>query len=116
MKPRIRMFTHIRPDMEFIEGETIENKVRRIVESKEPISDSAPMIYTNRKDGVIAAYNIRTDRWEIAQNAMDKVNAAKSNSYWKPKDVEKRIEKETGTHVANQSETNERAGSLDGVA
>ena len=23
------------------------------------------------------AYNVRTDRWDIAENAMDKVNAAK---------------------------------------
>lgn len=56
------------------EGETIENKVRRIVDNKEPINDGAPIIYTMKADGVIKAYNIRTDRWEIAQDAMDAVN------------------------------------------
>ena len=30
------------------EGETIEMKVRRITESKEPITDGAPVIYTDR--------------------------------------------------------------------
>ena len=33
-------------------GESIENKVRRITENNEPITDGAPIIYTNRDDGV----------------------------------------------------------------
>ena len=59
---------------EFQDGESIENKVRRITENNEPITDGAPIIYTNRDDGVLPAYNIRTDRWDIAQEAMDRVN------------------------------------------
>jgi hypothetical protein len=55
------------------EGETIEAKIRRIVNNKEPISDGAPLIYTNRKDGVLPEYDIKTDRFEIAVDAMDKV-------------------------------------------
>lgn len=69
---------------EFQDGESIENKVRRITENNEPITDGAPIIYTNRDDGVLPAYNIRTDRWEIAQQAMDAVNQAnlaKSKNY-----------------------------------
>ena len=61
---------------EYQDGESIENKVRRITENNEPITDGAPIIYTNREDGVLPAYNIRTDRWEIAQQAMDAVNQA----------------------------------------
>lgn len=67
-------------------GETIEAKVRRITENNEPITDGAPIIYTNRDDGVLPAYNIRTDRWEVAQAAMDAVNQAnlaKSKNYGK---------------------------------
>lgn len=59
------------------EGETIETKVNRIVNNKEPIKDGAPLIYTDRKEGVKAEMNIRTDRWELAIDAMDKVNADK---------------------------------------
>lgn len=59
------------------EGETIETKCARITQTKEPISDGAPIIYTEKKDGVRPEYDIRTDRWDIAQEAMDKVNAAK---------------------------------------
>ena len=46
-------------------------------ESKEPITDGAPLIYTERKEGVIPAYDVRTDRFEIAVEAMGKV--VKSN-------------------------------------
>ena len=59
------------------EGEYIEKKVRRITENGEPIEDGAPIIYTERKDGVNPAYNIRTDRWEIAQDAMEQVGKNK---------------------------------------
>jgi len=55
-------------------GETIEKKIRRIVNNKEPITDGAPLIYTERSKGVEAQYNIRTDRFEIAVEAMDKVS------------------------------------------
>lgn len=71
---------------EFQDGESIEAKVKRITENNEPITDGAPIIYTNRDDGVLPAYNIRTDRWEVAQAAMDavnQVNLAKSKNYGK---------------------------------
>ncbi len=59
--------------VEKLEGEPIELKIERIVSNKEPISDGAPSIFTERKDGVVSAYNIRTDRFEVAADAMDKV-------------------------------------------
>lgn len=55
------------------EGETIENKIRRITNNEEPITDGAPLVYTDRKDGVRPEHDIRTDRFEIAVEAMDKV-------------------------------------------
>ena len=76
----------IKTNYEYQLGETIEAKVRRITENNEPITDGAPIIYTNRDDGVLPAYNIRTDRWDIAQQAMDAVNQAnlaKSKNYGK---------------------------------
>lgn len=59
------------------EGERIEEKMDRIVNNNEPISDGAPIIYTERKDGVMPEYDIRADKWDIAIDAMDKV--AESN-------------------------------------
>lgn len=54
-------------------GETIEQKIQRITNNKEPIKDGAPLVYTKRGDGVLAGMDIRTDRWEIAIEAMDKI-------------------------------------------
>ncbi len=62
---------------ETLEGETIENKIERIVQNKEPITDGAPEIYTERANGVIEGYNIRTCRWEVAAEAMDLVQKSK---------------------------------------
>lgn len=53
-------------------AESLECKVRRILASKESIKDGAPIIYTDRKDGVLPQYDIRTDRMEIAVDAMTK--------------------------------------------
>lgn len=57
-------------------GETIEEKVERIVSNKEPIRDGAEMAYTERKDGARPEYDIRTDRFDIAVVAMDKVDGS----------------------------------------
>lgn len=58
---------------ESVEGETIETKIERIVNNKEPIKDGAPLIYTERKNGVERAFDIRTDRFEVAIEATDKI-------------------------------------------
>jgi len=54
-------------------GETIEQKIERIVNNKEPIKDGAPLLYTERGEGIKASTNIRTDRFEIAVEASDKI-------------------------------------------
>lgn len=63
--------------LEEYSGETIEQKVERVTTNKEPITDGAPIVYTEKAAGVQPEYNIRTDKWEIAQTAMDSVNASK---------------------------------------
>lgn len=59
-------------------GESIEAKMRRVTENNEPIDAGAPEIFTDRKDGVIAAYDIRTDRFTLALDAMDKVSKSRT--------------------------------------
>jgi len=81
--------------VECVEGEPIEHKIERIVSNKEPITDGAPSIFTERKEGVISAYNIRTDRWEIASDAMDKV----SGSVQAKRDAKAAVKTETETKV-----------------
>lgn len=69
-------------------GESIETKCARILQDKEPITDTAPIIYTAKEDGVLPAYNIRTDRFDIAMDAYDKITrtAAKKEIAPKPED------------------------------
>ena len=54
-------------------GETIEEKVNKILTQNEAITDGAQLNYTERKDGVKAEYDIRTDRFEHAIDAMERV-------------------------------------------
>ena len=58
---------------EGFEAESLEDKVRRVTETNEPVEAISPMIYTERKDGVKPEYNIRADKWDIAQSAMDTI-------------------------------------------
>lgn len=85
-------------------GETIEQKVERVTTNKEPIKDGAPLIFTERKDGVQPEYDVRTDRFEVAVDAMDKVtksHLAKRQS---------RIEKLQDNTPAAQAASNKNNG------
>lgn len=71
--------------IEIYEGESIETKCARILQDKEPITDTAPIIYTAKEDGVLPAYNIRTDRFDIAMDAYDKITRASAKKETTPK-------------------------------
>ena len=91
MKRTKRTLKNTMHELEPYEGETIETKVRRVTQQGEPISDGAPIIFTEKKDGVLPQFDIRTDRWDIALMAMDAVNrakTAKSKSYGEQKKEE----------------------------
>ena len=65
------------------EGETIEQYIERITNTNEGIEATAPVIWTERKDGVIPSYDIRTDRFDVAiehQDAASRNHAAKRQS------------------------------------
>lgn len=71
------------------EGETIEQKVERIMSTEGAITETAPLIYTERKQGVVPDYNIRTDKMEYAVEAMGngaKAQLAKRAELLKPKE------------------------------
>lgn len=53
------------------EGVSIEQRMRKAIESGEKITDTAEIVYTEKKDGVLPQYDVRTDKWEIAMQAMD---------------------------------------------
>lgn len=58
------------------EAKSIEKTLYEALQKKEPVKvDNGNLQYTERKDGVLPIYDIRTDRFEIARQATDKVNA-----------------------------------------
>lgn len=61
-----------------IKGETLETKIQRRMENKEPLDGEAPLIYTEREQGVLAGYNIRTDRFEIALEGIDAIQRSRA--------------------------------------
>lgn len=52
--------------------------MRKVVNNNEPIDNVAPLIYTDKKDGVLPQYDHRTDRFEIARQATDRVAATRA--------------------------------------
>lgn len=80
------------------QGEPIELHIRRLTMTKEPLSDptkTAPLIYTERKEGVRASTNIRTDRFEIAVEAMDTVTKTRGAKREERVKLENRAKGET---------------------
>lgn len=69
-------------------GETLIKKCQRILDEGEPLTDGAPTIYTPKQAGVREDCNIRTDKWALAMDAMDKVNNYKLTEYLKKGEAE----------------------------
>jgi len=59
-----------------VKGERLEETVYRMMRMNEPIGGpgAAPLIYTERKDGVLPQHDIRTDVFEIAIDVADKIH------------------------------------------
>lgn len=58
------------------EGVSIEKEMEQAMSTGQPISKTSisNIFYTQRKDGALPECNIRTDRFDIAQNAMTHAN------------------------------------------
>ena len=59
---------------ESYEAKSLEAELRKVMEEKSPITSISPEIFTERKEGVMPEYDIRTDKWEVAEKAMEKVS------------------------------------------
>lgn len=69
------------------QAEPREVKLRKIINGEaNNVEDGVfPTIYTEKKDGVQPEFDIRTDRFEIAIEAMDKINQSAANQIAKNK-------------------------------
>lgn len=68
-------------------AEPREVKLRKIIngESNDMEDGVFPTIYTEKKDGVQPEFDIRTDRFEVAIDAIDKINQSVANQVAKSK-------------------------------
>ena len=68
-------------------AEPREVKLRKIISGESSNMDDGvfPTIYTEKKDGVLPEYDIRTDRFEVALDAMDKINQSAASQIAKNK-------------------------------
>ena len=69
------------------QAEPREVKLRKIIsgESNDIENEVFPTIYTEKKDGVQPEFDIRTDRFEVAIDAIDKINQSVANQIAKSK-------------------------------
>lgn len=69
------------------QAEPREAKLRKIIsgESNDMEDGVFPTIYTEKKDGVQPEFDIRTDRFEVAIDAIDKINQSVANQIAKNK-------------------------------
>lgn len=69
------------------EAEPREVKLRKIISGEtNDVQDGVfPTIYTEKRDGVMPEYDIRTDRFEVALDAMDKINKSTASKIAKNK-------------------------------
>lgn len=74
------------PDLTY-QAEPREVKLRKIIngESSNMEDGVFPTIYTEKKDGVMPEYDIRTDRFEVALDAIDKINQSTAGKIAKSK-------------------------------
>lgn len=92
------------PDLTY-QAEPREVKLRKIIsgESSNMEDGVFPIIYTEKKDGVLPEYDIRTDRFEVAIDAIDKINASAANQIAKNKG-ETEATKDFGTETKTDPE------------
>lgn len=54
-------------------AESLEKKLERIFNNQETIDSSAPLLYSEKDEGIPASMNVRSDKWEYACEAADKI-------------------------------------------
>lgn len=81
-------------------GEPIEAKLRRMKNNKEPVKDIVPMTYNDRAEGIDPMFNIKTDRFDLAIEAHDKLAGSRRAKAAGTGKVVKLEDKKTGEENA----------------
>lgn len=91
------------------QAEPREVKLRKIIsgESNDMEDGVFPTIYTEKKDGVQPEFDIRTDRFEVAIDAIDKINQSVAEQIARSKgktETETETTQKSGTEVKTDPE------------
>lgn len=82
--------SNIKIDTVFCDGTPIEKQIANAMSVQEPIDNSSPIQFTKRSDGVLPDFDIRTDKWDVAQKAMTAVaDKVRQNRISKMQDIAK---------------------------
>lgn len=92
------------PNLTYL-AEPREVKLRKIINGETNNMEDGvfPTIYTEKKDGVQPEFDIRTDRFEVALDAMDKINQSAASQIAK-RSGETEAVKDFGTEVKTDPE------------
>ena len=60
------------------ECESLEQQLRKMMKTGEKPVTTTAVTYNDRKDGVLPQHDIRTDRFEVAMLATDRIHASKA--------------------------------------
>lgn len=92
------------PNLAYI-AEPREVKLRKIINGEANNMEDGvfPTIYTEKKDGVQPEFDIRTDRFEVAIDAIDKINQSAASQIAK-RSGETEAAKDFGTEVKTDPE------------
>lgn len=60
------------------EGKSIEEEIRQMLNNNEKMKGDIQVIYTQKNEGTLPAYDIRTDRFEIALDGITKIQKSYS--------------------------------------
>lgn len=64
-------------------GIWLSENIRNMMEAEEGINATIPVEYTRPQDGRQPQYDIRTDRFEVMQNGMDRATKQAKTNYLK---------------------------------
>lgn len=82
------------------EGKILEYEIEAMMQNQEPIHGSAELIFTKKRDGVLAAYNPRTDKFDELISAAN--DMAEGAADWRMKMRESETSKAIETTTENE--------------
>lgn len=84
--------------VELYEGDTLIKTLQKKMEGKEPVPVIMDTAYTEKAIGVVEAYNIRTDRFEVGQREAERIGAYRAaKKAWKNSKAEPKKAPENST-------------------